>query len=559
MSKIPTFDIEGINWVYPISIGFYDGYDYHDFLRKDEDDDIIWRFLTFVRQYKGIKLFAHCASRYDNLFILHALCEHKEPLSLEAGMAKLKWHGPDIVFEDSYLLAPMKLAKLNKMLGVEAKGEWNHEETVKPWEMGDKLSTFRTYQKTDCITLSESMSKLCGEVVKAFGVEPSMTLATTAVKTISKAFFDLNQVDNSEYVEEFVRAATYGARNEIYRRYGENIHHFDVHDMYTSCYDVPVPVSELRWAKPNLDTASVVEAHVKIPTDVYIGPLPVRTADRRLIFPNGELPLSWWDAREVRNAVEKFNADVIVRRQLEADELPVLTSFGSYMSSLRNGDSALSKYWKLFGVAPSGKFGQSRWRETTRHASAIKDFTGAVPIDKNELYFRKIEYIKGRSPYIKPALTMRIRAEARIRHLDYLLTAKQNGSIYYTDTDSVFCDHEFPIIEKPKSGELAYLGKIDRGYFVRQKLYGMIIKGALIQKSAGYSDLKLTEKNFRDLLEGGTVKFDRSDISNYRNVIMNGDLKLLETKRSISAAFLPNRREIGKDSEPITLTRKDKI
>ncbi len=555
-SRIPTWDLEAIGWTYPISIGFFDGYHYHEFLRESEQDDVVWRFLTFLRKFEGIKLFAHCASRYDNLFILHSLTQHEEPLELQAGIAKLKWSGPNITFEDSYLLAPMKLSKLNKMLGVPEKEIWDHEQQEKPWEMGpEKLQTFRSYQKTDCITLSEAMGRLCEELGKAFGVEPSMTLATTAVKTISKAFFDLNNIESSEYVEKYIRAAIYGARNEIYKRYGENIHHFDVHDMYTSCYDVPVPVGELRWDRPNLETASLVEAKVKIPRDCYIGPLPYRDKTGRLLFPRGELPPTWWDARELRNAVEKFGVDVSIRRALRADEEPILEGFGRYMSYLRNDiNSPLARYWKLFGVAPSGKFGQSRWRDVTRHVTQVRNFRGAVPIDRDELYFRSIEYVKGKSPYIKPALTMRIRAEARIRHLDYLIEAKQNGNIYYCDTDSVFCDHQFPTTEKPKPGELTYLGKIERGYFIRQKLYGLVINGQLIQKSAGYSDLKLSEEDFRRLLDGSTVELEVNDLPDYRQVLTSGDLELIKSKRRISAAFLPNREEIGNDSLPILIT-----
>lgn len=225
------------------------------------------------------------------------------------------------------------------------------------------------------------------------------------------------------------------------------------------------------------------------------------------------------------------------------------------MSYLRNDiNSPLARYWKLFGVAPSGKFGQSRWRDVTRHVTQVRNFRGAVPIDRDELYFRSIEYVKGKSPYIKPALTMRIRAEARIRHLDYLIEAKQNGNIYYCDTDSVFCDHQFPTTEKPKPGELTYLGKIERGYFIRQKLYGLVINGQLIQKSAGYSDLKLSEEDFRRLLDGSTVELEVNDLPDYRQVLTSGDLELIKSKRRISAAFLPNREEIGNDSLPILIT-----
>lgn len=551
MSRIPTWDLEAIGWTYPISIGMWDGYNYHEWLRKSEDHDIVWEYLCFLKQYEGIHLFAHCASKYDNLFILKSLCEHEEPIKLEAGLAKLKWVQPNISFEDSYLLAPMKLEKLNKMLGVEEKEHWDHKQTLKPWEMGDKLPTFRNYQKTDCISLSHAMTRLCEEIGRNFGVTPSITLATTAVKTISKCFFDLDMIESHEELEDFIRAAIYGARNEIYKRYGEDVYHYDIHDMYTSCYDVPVPIGEMRWVRPDIDNGTLAEATVKIPKDLYIGPLPYRDKGR-LTFPVGEPPTSWWDLRELRNAVKNHGVDITIRRQLAADEEPVLDAFGKFINKLR-GESELSRYWKLFGVSPSGKFGQSRWRDITRYVTEVPNFRGAVPIDKDELYFRNMEYIKGRSPYIKPAITMRIRAEARIRHLNYLLEAKKHGDIHYGDTDSVFCHHRFPINENPMSGELAYLGKADRGYFIRQKLYGLITDGVMTQRSAGYSDLKLSEEDFQKLLKGDKVEFMDGELPDYRRLLSGGDLKRIEGKRSISSSFLPNRIEDGDDSRPICL------
>jgi hypothetical protein len=549
---VPTWDLEAVGWTVPVSIGFYDGFDYHEFLKRDEDDNIVWRFLEFLREhYNGIKLFAHYAGKYDNLFILQELCKRDEALTLQAGAGKLKWTKPNITFEDSYLLAPMKLDKLNKMLGVNPKQEWDHSSTLKPWEMGERLDTFRAYQKADCITLSESIHRLCEVIGGAFGVTPSITMATTAVKTLDKCFFDLDKVDSNEDYEEFIRKALYGARNEVYKRYGERINIYDVKDMYMSCYDTPMPTGLLTWIRPNIDRGSLAEAVVKIPKSMYIGPLPVRRGGS-LIFPTGELT-GWWDIYELRNAVKFKGVDLKIKRQLCAEELPILKEFGVFVSRLK-GTTPLSQYWKLFGIAVSGKLGQSRWRDTIQHVSAVKNMAGCAPVDKNELYFRSMEYIKGHTPYIKPAVTMRVRAEARIRHLDFLLAALKDGEIFYGDTDSVFTTSTLPI--GTKSGELNLINKAKRGYFIRQKLYGLVTKDGMVQRSAGYSDLKLTEEDFKKLLEGSDLEFMDGEMPNYRQVLNGKDLERIEGKKSLSSSFSSNRQSLGNDTEPIYISPK---
>lgn len=130
---VPTFDIETVGWSIPISVGFYSGFDYYEFIKESEEDDVIWRFLEFIRDhFAGIKLYAHCAAKFDNKFILSTLCQREEVVTLEAGLAKLKWNAPNISFEDSYLLIPMSLKRMNTMFGVEEKGTWPHKEGLKP-------------------------------------------------------------------------------------------------------------------------------------------------------------------------------------------------------------------------------------------------------------------------------------------------------------------------------------------------------------------------------------------------------------------------------------------
>ncbi len=544
---LPTFDLETIHWDIPIAVGFFDGANYHEFIKENETDDVIWRFLTYLREsFRGMKVYAHYASKFDNKFILSSLLQHNEIVKMEAGLMRLRWKDPNISFEDSYPMVPMSLEKINKMFGVEDKQIWDHRKTLAPWEMGDRLTSFRDYMKNDCISLSHSLYKLCELLGTTFGQMPSISLATTSAKVFDKCFHSVDDIEPNEEYERFIREAIYGGRNEVYERYGENINIYDVHWMYTSCYDVPIPVGKMRWVKPNLDKGTITEAYVKVPKDWYIGPLPYR--QRGILgFPVGEF-LGWWDTRELKNSME-MGVDAILKRQLYCEEEPILANFGQFMETLRDTDKR--QFWKMFGISVSGKFGQGRWRDEVKHISEIKYIEGYVPLDDKEEYFVCKEYQGSRAPYIRPLVSMRIRSEARIRHLKLLTEASKKGRIFYGDTDSIFTTAELPTGKDV--GDLVLVGRAERGYFIRQKLYAIIQGGRLTQRSSGYSDLKLTEEDFSSLLQGRNIDMDVSFLPSYRKTLSSKEFKLLESSRHIKGVLGESRVSSGITTRPICL------
>lgn len=578
--QIPVFDIECVGWSTPISVGYFDGEEYFTFLKKDEDHDVMWEFLQHLRaNARGLGLFAHYAHRYDNKFVLQSLLEHSEGVELVAGMTQLKWVEPGITFKDSYQLAPMSLEKLGTTLkheaealqelireqaakngvilpkGTEAeqKGTWDHDAGLKPWEMGDRLELFQEYQKKDCTVLSQSISALCFLMLRTFGVDLKTSMANTAIAALKHNFYPtLDKVASNVEYEPYLREALYGGRNEVYKRYGENINMYDARSMFISCYDTPVPVSKMRWQKPNMDEGILAEAFVKVPRNLYIGPLPHRHHGK-LAFPVGEFT-GWWDMREIRHALGD-GVDVTLKRQLTCDEeTPILKKFGEYLTKIKTGD--LEYYWKLFGNAIYGKFGQTRWRTVTRHITHLEDLTGYWPMegDTQGEYWETQHYADTdkKAPYTKAAITMRIRAEARIRHHQYLREAmERSGEVYYCDTDSVFTNVQLPT--GPNSGELRLIGTAERGYFIRQKLYAFVENGTLIQRSAGFHDLRLKEEDFRNLLEQKEVPYVHGDLPNWRKIFNEKDLQWIEKSRNLQAYTASNRTSVGYDSEPICL------
>lgn len=549
--SIPVFDLECLKWTQPIAVGYIIKDEYHEVLKTSDDVDVVWEFLKEIQPYKGTKFFAHNAAGYDNRFLLDTLTKHGQKVEFKAGLGGLKWVEAGISFEDSYLVLGRGLAVCCEAFDIPRKLEWNHEETTEVWEMGSKLDTFRAYLKRDVTSLSMVLEAFSKQLLDLFGIVPSTTMSLTAVKAFNKGFFPVDQIYTNEEFETFIRQATYGGRNEVYKRYGENIYFYDVKRMFMSCYDTPIPIGKMGWCRPNIDKGVLAEAKVHIPDSMHIGPLPYRDPNRQnhLIYPVGDIK-GWWDMVLLRNAV-KLGCDVTLLRQLDGAEAPILDDFGKMVGKLGDLSNAeMGKLWKIFGLRLTGKFGQHRLRTEIRHISDIEDQTGWYPIDASEIYQETTTYQTGnRSPYIKPAVNMRIRSEASVRHLNLLLKAKDP---YYSDTDSIYTTVPQEVGTIP--GTLRQIDFAQKGWFIGTKFYGYVNKaGILKQKTAGFRDFHLTEEDFNKLLVGKDVAGTFVTMGNWREILKGKGVERLNHSHTFSEKPLNNRIMDGIKTRPIKL------
>ena len=556
-----TFDIETLGWDYPIAVGYYDDIGiYKDFIRRDDLDDVIWRFLQYLSTTKERVVYGHYARQTSNKFILDCLVKHGQIAQMQMGLGVLRWEEAKIEFRDSNLLLRLPLDKACNAFGIQAK--LKPGKRGRPWEMDSgKLTIFRAYLERDCRSLAEAYSRFQFEIVGQFGIpETGSTLATTALK-IFDHMYPLDSIDPNREYQSFIRQSLYGARNEIYCRYGEKLTLYDIRSMYLSCYDTPVPIGRLSWVhRPTLERGTLAETVVEVPKDWYIGPLPLHKSGS-LLFPVGTFK-GWWDMVELRYAAE-LGCRVKVIRQLEAEEEPVLQEFGEKLVGLRYASNPeLAKLWKVLGIQLIGKLAQARPSTVIIHRTKLRDLEGWTPIDPRELYFEGDRAVnRGLQNYqdrtIKPALTMRIRAEARVRHHRALTQALETGKLFYCDTDSIYTTSQLPI--GPHAGELQVVDTAIRAYFIMRKFYGYVRpSGEVKQKSSGFSGFKLTEEQFLQVLDGGEllVRNQKPTLSSSGTIFRSGGGKLegIRYQRSIRTPSTTQNRVIdGYNTRPVYL------
>lgn len=534
------------------------------FKREDDNDDVVWRFLSYLRKdfnHRGVELRAFGFQQYEALHIIESLTEH-DPENLDfsnkQGLVSFAWkteNKPKIRFRDHLPFANWKtIADVLTKTGTEPVP---HDYLEKIPDEGDELSMLATpiQLKSNCVNLTVAALNIEYVTQKVTGASLGGSIPGGSIRAGKQLGFDIDQVPHNLLYEKQIRQCVYGGRNEVYKRYGENLNHFDVQDHYLSCHDVPIPIGRLTLRRPNIDKGVIAKVLVKVPTDLYIGPLPYHLPMGVVGFPVGTFE-GEWDMREIRNAVNNFGVEILKWIwQYDCKEEVVLADFAELIIAARKADPIRKEFWKRFGVCYSGKTLETPQETEISNYFSIKDFSGWVPLDrKNEYWFQKRERPVYVARYERPLIGMRIRTEARIRHLDRLMQALKGGDLCYCDDDSIFTTADLPYSADPRPGELKLEDIITRAYFIRQKLYGLVTSdGPLIQKSAGYSDLKLTEEDFQGLLEGRIKLLEETKgLSNLKETAKEG-LHVVTRHRTEQGKIPENRVYAELDSRPLIL------
>ena len=507
---------------------------------------------------------------------METLVSHGQTIDLDAGLGSLKWIEAGLTFRDTYLLLRTSLGRACEAFGIDSKLNWDHKKTVPIWKMApEKLTVFRAYLQRDCKALSEAFSAFISTLFGLFSLESvGTTLGQTTLK-IYDVLSDLDTIDSNETYHSQIRAALYGGRNEIYNRYGEGINLYDIRSMYVSCYNTEVPVGPMKFLPYNkidnkdLSVGTVGYARVHIPEDWFIGPLPYHIGTS-LLFPVGKFE-GWWDMVELRYA-KGLGAKIELLQVLDCKEEAVLDEFGAVMLGLRyksylEGNEELTRLWKSLGVQLVGKFAQSTRRTKIKHISSFKSFKemeGWTFIDPDEQYLEGDRVInrqlrKYLNRTVKPAVAMRIRAEARIRHHKVMMQAQAQGgpeSLYYCDTDSVYTKADLSSSLGATAGHLQYLDRAERAYFIMRKFYGYVTpEGVLRQRSSGFSGYRLSEVQFKNLLKGEELKIvtQGSTLTSPADLIRGKPTISIHKERKVRSSTIQNRHIDKLTTRPILL------
>lgn len=487
----------------PFMVGVYDGESYQEFrdakphegrwqTRYWWDDGCVAQAMRHIlsKGYSGHRIYAHNAGRFDYLFLLPWLLEEGDklgyrfniiPVSSSIQLLDVWKEGPTGKkqytwrFLDSYKLIPTSLDRAAKSFGLE--GKKTHDLSLHEFD-----PSWSDYLKQDCVELYKVLERFHDYIENVLGGEVGITAPSTSMKLYRRRYLK-HSIPRSPDSHDFIREGYVGGRVEVFQAKGEGLRYYDINSSYPRAMLDPMPAGEaVRWeGEPTSmlrECVGFVRCNVYVP-DLEIPPLPTHDPDNgKLIFPVGKLS-GVWEWGELQQAM---SMGVEVDEWKESYWYAPQYLFKDFVDDLykyrdkssRSYDQGLADVCKIMMNSLYGKFGMKTNRRMIYRYDDPELPENATPANNDPdcpVWFAEKTID---APYVMPQISARITALARVRLLQAMLLAVENGGrVFYCDTDSVITDAVLPT--SPHLGDLKdeYPGQSGqlKGRFLGPKLY----------------------------------------------------------------------------------------
>lgn len=398
---------------------------------------------------QGVLWVAHNMGRYEALYLLDKptltyLAQHgykvqiigprNQPCLLIITKDEMEWK-----IWDSYSLIRQSLAKATETFNTtykKQKGAIDFDTDT--WTITNPIH--RDYLRHDCLSLQELVSTFRSYFINVFGVEPSYTLPSSAVKAWQHTIpSDRLYFAISRDSEEVVRKAYRGGRVLLTdSKIHSEVEKYDFNSMYPSVMrEYGVPTGPARFSRKLKDKPGFVKVKVEVPEDAAIWECIL--TDETGVYPRG---VFWAYASTLELDYARANGTKVLGfsygyyfDQTES----VFTQFVNRVESERqraigDHDSATGSIIKLTQNSLYGKFAQRRDQVNLVVSEEIQ----GVP--HSDIHGDIVEYVhevpsESKASCIMPHWAAWITSAARIK---LLREVRAYGERFiYGDTDSL--------------------------------------------------------------------------------------------------------------------------
>lgn len=555
LNRIMAFDIEAYDWTNPIAVGMANNRQniYQHFTGENCIENFVNEILK--RKWRNYRFVAHNGGKYDFIPIIEELVKQKKNKNLNL---EILTKGPNETpffvriednagktryLQDSFALMPRGLDSLTHSFVPDApKLDFDLEKIDKWNDMTDENKReMLKYLKRDCTSLFDVLEQFTRTLLELTDntCPPQLTIGSTAMTAYRSYFMDRDlsipdcyDPDKKQDPESQFRKSYFGGRTEVYRKYGQDLYHYDVNSLYPYCYTrKPVPIGNVSHTGKHFpiddeDMGGVlkIKGHVPENTNSYIPVLPYRYTNdeitqERVIFPCGDID-GWYMAKEVRYALEVGALEhfEIVDSYASKYGYP-FEEYGERNYDLKNSiDKEVKpgkyKIVKFLLNSFYGKFGMDRFHSSVKIGDVTKEFQQGKEVINDELAELgiMIEEEESFAPYILPRIASAITAQARIEmHKWFRQVHDKGGKVWYCDTDSVVTDVELP--EGEDMGEMDLEGVLEEGVFLAPKVYAEKYKegwGDEMVKAKGMKDPEIDFYTYRKAYENNNPELIRA-------------------------------------------------
>jgi hypothetical protein len=410
-------------------------------------------FLDAMLEYGRVEWRAHNGGRYDVLLLLsHVQKRGWKIRATMRGAAVLRAEcfapgagKPNIVFTDTFALAPVSLDSLAKSAGLTQKRKFDYSSITKHLDKNSKLGReLASYLEADVLALRDGDMAWRNVLRDVARVEPALTIGATAWRSASKEIAKLcdelgepldHPLSNTQY--EISREGYYGGRVEVFRTRASSGQRYDRNSSYPAALTrARLPVGARVMSRAWESAEGTVWARVRV-RECVAPPLPVRLPGH-VVFPSGVFD-GVWTCRELRSAIATGDARIIrvhgarVARHSE----PLLRDWCLRVWKERVNRPSWSTLLKLLANSLTGKLAQRPEREELVFCKEGEEPEGASPIGPARDGGRWYAVSRVAVPdCARPEWAATLTAEARESLLAQLVSVGDDA--VYCDTDSVY-------------------------------------------------------------------------------------------------------------------------
>jgi len=477
----------------------------------------LWKnYFDFISEHTSEfkYIFVHNLGKFDGVFLYKALLNFAALDSISTIIddknsfisIKYKVGKRTIEFKDSFRIFPLGLNELCETFGVSGKtSKYNNEfNNISLFKNKVLFEQFTLYSLQDSIALNKAMTIARNTYLDSYKVDlcKIFSTSTLSLKIFRTSFLKLEIPILSSVVDSFIRRGYFGGATDYYKCYAEKLYYYDVNSLYPFVMKYVMP-HKLKAVWTNFNNFNLdlffgfLEVEVTCPKNIKIPVLPHKY-NGKTIYPTG----SWVGVyfSEELKAVVKLGYTF---RYIKGYQFSKTFLFNDYMNHFYDikkvSEGARKFIAKLQLNTLYGYFGRRRELLSTmivltkdlvfhlsRHVvkSVVKfSDTHSLLLITNNLPVETVKSLTMKGDYdfnpsnietnVKSnvAIAAAVTSYARIHMMQF----KLDGTIVYTDTDSIFTTEPFPasligsalgMMKDEMKGML-----IDRAYFLGIKNY----------------------------------------------------------------------------------------
>lgn len=612
--KFITMDIESYrenNCHIPYACGFYDGKKVKLYYSTNFKD---WREMInvmiddiMIPKYAGYRVYAHNFNKFDSAFLFRIIqAKHKVSNVLPRNTGLLSFTATaynakskksfNLKFCDSIALLPFSLAYLGESFKVDVCKDVfpydfvnasnlhyigalpDYKYFPQSLDMLIKYTNMVNWYNNNWDMKSETLNYLTKDLISLYQVILEMDKIIfnnyrinitnkPTIASLSMAILRSNFMNKTSHfpktngsVENAVRSAYFGGRNELFRPVEYGVYGYDFNSLYPTAMleDLPVGNAVFSLTKDINKIFGFIKVKVTSPDNIKIPVLPVKlptkSGDVKLVFPCGSWT-GWYFSEEVKLALKYgYKVEVLESYIFERGK-GVLKNYVEHMASYKdNSTGAIRNIHKLLLNTPYGRLGMKNIRDVVKivtnkeYEEIIKRYNviDVFRLSDTQLFIKHSKHpskmaceqsgIKYEEEIMKAIdndfvdnstpIAAAIASWARIIMYPWILNSA------YTDTDSIFLKSKLPSNMIGKGlGKFKeeHGGQIYKAIFISPKLYYLSTVRGEITKSKGISR-ELSKFDFNILLNDGSLDIEEErwvrNLKDENVTILNQKIKI---------------------------------